>query len=291
MNAHPFSEGLLWQATRGDTTIHLFGTFHLYDDVAAGFMKRLMPLIKKADAAFVEGNRADLAKLKKMVTSATGLLFRTAGPTLPEALTEEEWQLLSAALKERGTPPFLARKMATWMVSAQLSIPACAIKMSRDGLEGIDFLIIDAATDLGVDTHSLEPFDTLIRVFSATAPEEELQVIRMALANLRYGTDGFITMRNQYRHQRVSEIWEFSKLLAFNSMTISWAGLDAIFAETEELLVHSRNQNWMNELLPKAEGKTVLVAAGALHLPGEKGLLTLLKTQGFQIKRLELATE
>ena len=58
------------------------------------------------------------------------------------------------------------------------------------------------------------------------------------------------------------------------------------YEEFEDLLITRRNQAWMGPILRAASSGSVLVAAGALHLPGENGLLRLLEKEGFAITRI-----
>lgn len=51
----------------------------------------------------------------------------------------------------------------------------------------------------------------------------------------------------------------------------------------EEELIFSRNANWAKLLPAIMQKKSTLFAVGCLHLPGEKGLLNLLKQAGYTI--------
>lgn len=57
--------------------------------------------------------------------------------------------------------------------------------------------------------------------------------------------------------------------------------------EWAERMLHQRNANWvrvMTALLPTA---SVLIAVGAGHLPGDKGLINLLRNEGYTVKAVE----
>ena len=45
--------------------------------------------------------------------------------------------------------------------------------------------------------------------------------------------------------------------------------------------IHARNQRMAQTLLQQLENTTVFVAVGALHLPGEQGLINILRQHGF----------
>ena len=285
--AQPYPEGLLWQAKRGDTTIWLFGTYHLYDAEALKFMGRIRPLIQLADTVFVEGTTEDMDRLKSETLRRPELMFNYDNPTLPDSLSEADWQVLSAEIKARGIPPFLAAKMAPWLVSVTLSLPVCAVKLMAEGKKGLDFQIMEYASAEGKPIKALERFDTILTIFADLSFDDQIKMVQSAIPSLANGEDAFATMRAQYLNGRVLEIWEFSRLLAYEHSTFSRAEVDEMMATTEISLMRDRNLDWLSRLLPEAEGKTVFLAAGALHLAGRHGLLTLLDQRGFELLRLD----
>ncbi len=58
-------------------------------------------------------------------------------------------------------------------------------------------------------------------------------------------------------------------------------GMDA---SSKEKLINERNAAWAETLKTEIPGGSVLVAVGAGHLPGEKGLLALLENLGFKVE-------
>lgn len=57
--------------------------------------------------------------------------------------------------------------------------------------------------------------------------------------------------------------------------------------EWSERMINRRNANWariMAGLLPSA---SVLIAVGAGHLPGEKGLISLLRKEGYSVEAVK----
>ncbi|HKP32080.1 MAG TPA: TraB/GumN family protein, partial [Chitinophagaceae bacterium] len=51
-----------------------------------------------------------------------------------------------------------------------------------------------------------------------------------------------------------------------------------------DLLIYNRNRHWMQQLAFILRTEPTLVAVGAGHLPGEDGMLSLLKKSGFAVK-------
>jgi hypothetical protein len=54
-----------------------------------------------------------------------------------------------------------------------------------------------------------------------------------------------------------------------------------------ERLLYARTERMLQRLQPLLEGGGVFVAIGALHLPGDRGLLRLLADRGYTITRVD----
>jgi uncharacterized protein YbaP (TraB family) len=54
----------------------------------------------------------------------------------------------------------------------------------------------------------------------------------------------------------------------------------------EELLLTRRNINWIGQLKAIMHKESVFVAVGAGHLVGEKGLINLLRKEGYTVEPL-----
>ena len=52
--------------------------------------------------------------------------------------------------------------------------------------------------------------------------------------------------------------------------------------------IAKRNHRMLDSLLPHLESGTVFTAVGAMHLPGEEGLLSLLRQNGFELMPLAM---
>jgi hypothetical protein len=52
-------------------------------------------------------------------------------------------------------------------------------------------------------------------------------------------------------------------------------------------LINQRNINWVAQFPAIANNKSLLIAVGAGHLGGQRGVLNLLKQKGYQIRAIE----
>ncbi|UOG74385.1 TraB/GumN family protein [Hymenobacter tibetensis] len=60
------------------------------------------------------------------------------------------------------------------------------------------------------------------------------------------------------------------------------------FQQYEDLLLDSRNQRWIADMERHATAKPTFFAVGAAHLGGSKGVLALLRQQGYQVRPVAL---
>jgi len=290
VSAYPFARGIYWRAQKGKTRITIFGTYHVPDRATARFMRRIRPAILKADVVFLEAVRSDFAKLKKKIADRPQLLeLRPGQPSLPEALSQQEWARLAAAMERNGIEPFVGARMAPWAISGVLDTSPCIRKSVRQaGVRGLDWTIMETAEKRGIPTRDLEPYDTIFRIFNGLGFRDQLAMLRIELVNARFARDSFTTLRKQYLTQNIRQIWELSRLQAYRAGTQSRARIDGMFAKYEEVMLSRRNRAWVRRLLRQARGKNVFVAVGALHLSGRQGVLNLLAGQGYIVTRLKL---
>jgi uncharacterized protein YbaP (TraB family) len=58
-------------------------------------------------------------------------------------------------------------------------------------------------------------------------------------------------------------------------------------ARFTDLLLYNRNQNWVTKMEPLMKEGTSVFAVGAGHLPGDKGILNLLRKMGYKVEPVE----
>ena len=281
---HPYPQGNLWRLQKTDSIIHVMGTFHLNDARFTDYLEPIWPIIDTADLVLLEGDSTAMKQLKAKITTDPSITFITDGPTLPELLTEEEWQQLSVEMSARGIPAFMVSKMRPWFVSMMLAIPPCAMSAMKEP-NGVDQRIIKRAEAQNIPTGSLEPFDT---VFSLFGDQDGLDMIRIGLAGTESGDAMIATMTDEYLAGHHRELWEFSRIYAFETMDHPKEAVAKMFSEMERVMLSERNINWIDGILTTAkDNDNLVIAVGAGHLSGEKGVLFLLKQAGYAVTRVD----
>ena len=284
----PFPQGNFWTATRGATHLTIVGTYHLNDPRFAPILARLTPILTHASLLMVEAGPAEEDHLKSDMAAHPEHLINTTGPTLPEALTASEWQTLSAAMKARGIPPFMAAKFQPWYISVLLDLPPCNLAASTKGPLGLDGQLIAQAQAHAVPITALEPYDTAFRIFATMSEARQLDMLRLSLAGNSPSAmaDMATTTANAYFAGEHRLLWEFGKAEALKIPGLDATKTRAEFAQIEAALLTDRNRAWIPRLIAATTGKTAVIAFGAAHLGGPDGVLNLLQHAGFTLTPL-----
>ena len=283
--AQPHAEGLLWRASRGNTRITLFGTYHYQHRKTGAHLDRLKPMIEAAQTVYLEMSPEDQAAFRKQLAEDPSTMFITQGETLPDLLGPEDWQDFAAEMEKRRIPSVVAAKFKPLWAAMMLGVGPCEARNGAMNASGIDALLGEHATQTGVETRSLEDFAQVLGRLDDQPLEKQVEMIRLTLAWPGDADDMSHTIRTRYLAGQVALTWEYSRMVSLEHGGPTAA---ADFARLEDILLTDRNRAWVEKLLAEVPGSQVLVAVGAGHLPGKAGLLHLLEKAGFTVERLPL---
>jgi uncharacterized protein YbaP (TraB family) len=265
---------------------------HFHDPRHDASIKRVTPLITETDQVFLEISKDDETEMMRLFTSDPGVYSITKGPSLMERLGPEAWAKLTDRLRSRGIPPFLAAKYQPWFLGINLMMPECVIEDLKAKRFGIDRRLNLLAVEMNRPTRSLDDPKALLAYFAKDPLDQQVAQMRWSLLlDLPEDptTSGIV---NFYFQEETQMAWVYTMYHAEQS-TRGLPQADAkrlsdILHEIMDDLIIGRNEAWVQKLVPELENTPSFVAVGALHLPGEKGVLQLLHEQGFSIQRLPL---
>ncbi|GGG80743.1 TraB/GumN family protein [Salipiger pallidus] len=284
----PYATGNRWRATKDGEVIDIVGTMHLSDPRLDGPAARLRPLVEEAGAVLLEMSPEGRDQLMKAMGSQPELILLD-GDTLPELMTEDDWQALAAAVSERGLPAPMAAKMRPWYLSMILSMPPC-MQAAMAEQNGLDSRIEAMASEADVPVLALEPWDTTFDIFNAEPLEDQVEILIAALAQMKDGgEDGLATTIAAYFDEEPGEMWQFASILMQRSGQYEQEEAQRLMDETNEALLTARNRAWIPVMLEAAEATEgpLLAGFGAAHLPGQDGVLHLLEQEGWTLTREE----
>ncbi len=261
---------------------YLLGTMHLADSRIASLDGAKGEAFNKAQTVIVENIEAlDSAEASVAIIQYKEMTLYTDGTTLADRLDPETLAKLQKTAEARGIPYSSALVMQPWLVAASLSLPACEMAAKQQGAEVLDGLIGTRAKAEGKELVGLE---TIGEQFSAMAnmPEEfHLMALKETLDLGGVAEDVIETMKLLYLEGRIGMIEPLTKSVAPQT-----AG-SKDYAEFNTRLITDRNKVMAERSLAYMEKGNAFMAVGALHLPGELGLVELLRREGYSLSAVE----
>jgi uncharacterized protein YbaP (TraB family) len=265
----PFSQGLLYKITPpGKPVSYLFGTIHSDDE-------RVLSLPHEVDQAFLDAStlyvEIDMGAANLM--TAMTAMFIDDGRELPQILGASLYQQAVDAVAVLGLPEVAVRYYKPWALAMMLSMPA-----AKSG-QFMDLVLYQRAVQLNKKVAGLETAKEQLDLFDTLSEVDQITFLRETLNNLDKLPTIFQALLENYLKR------DLKALMALNDQ-LSQAGDPELSKLFQSRIVDERNLRMVDRLRePLAKGG-LFVAVGALHLPGEKGMLRLLEQRGYQVVRL-----
>lgn len=270
VQAEQFSRGLLFSVEReGQPVSYLFGTMHSGDSRVLALSSPVTTALEQAQQFIMEVSLDGTA-----VLSSLGELWLLDGQTLREVAGERVYRQLQQVAEQVGIPEQTFTYMKPWVVMIMFSLPP------GDYREILDTRLMQLALSQGKPILGLESANEQFEVFDGLPIEQQVGLLELALKQYPELPTQFENLLQAYLDK------DLARLLQLGTEQLEDTP-PALAEVVMHRLLERRNQRMLDRLLPLMESQSSFVAVGALHLPGEQGLLTLLARQGFVVSRLD----
>jgi uncharacterized protein YbaP (TraB family) len=260
---------LLWRVSgKNITPSYLFGTMHMLcaDDIQLS--DSLTNAIQKADNVYLE---LDMDNIFEMMSAMTKMKMRN-DTTLADLLTKDEYEKVKTYFKENsGMIPFS-------MLETYKPLLAASMIMEQQGgqcdnMISMEQLIMQEAKKNDVKIKGMETMEYQLSIFdSIPYGFQAKQLVKMVEDGDKDNASEMKEVTDAYRNQQLNKMEELTKKEDM--------GIES-FAN---LLLYNRNANWAKKLEGLLTDKSLVIAVGAGHLPGEKGVINLLRKAGYKVE-------
>lgn len=282
-SATPNADAVLWRIERkGVPASYLLGTIHMTDPRVTTLSPAVEKAIAASDTVALEVADVSTDATSAALAKAARLVLFTDGRTLDKLLSDEEYAKVKKTLSGAGLPGEAAAMFRPWVVSMILSVSACERQKVKDGLPVLDMQIASAARKRGVKVVGLETIESQLSAMAAIPDDQQIAMLRASLKFAHRSNDTMETLLQLYLKRDMGAAWPFHLALA------EQAGVGRqSFAAFQKGIVNDRNEQMRDAALPLIEKGRALVAVGALHLVGDKGLVALLRGNGYSLTPIE----
>lgn len=274
----PNAEAIFWKVEKdGNEPSWLYGTMHMADPEIATIPDDAKNAILKSDSLVIEtlGVLDKQASAKAMAGLAHLTLLKEG--TLRDLIADELEADLEAAVTERGIPIQLADRMQPWLIATTVALPICEFTRKQSGEKVLDSALAEFAKQNGKSIKGLETVEEQLTALAGLPRDYHVSALEETLASGDLATDMIETMKVLYLSSQMGAVFPLMKAV----MPVAGSGEGV--AQFQEALIDERNHTMAERALPIIEKGSAFVAVGALHLPGDTGLVKLMREAGFTV--------
>jgi len=259
---------LLWEISGNglQQNSYVFGTMHLIKEKDF-FITDLIKEKLKHSQSFITEIDMDIPFSKQLEIAKK--MYLPEGKTLKDYVSEEDFSLFksividSLNLKESKFEKYI--KLKPFFLSALLT------KQTTGKIKAYEKELYKIAKNKGIPSDGLESFDFQFSLVDATPIDEQARSLITEIKNFRQSEQLLNEMVEYYKLQDLSKIY---------SLIVTGSDSNSEFNEN---YIFNRNKKWIPLIEEKIKSKSCFIAVGAAHLPGENGILNLLKKQGYTV--------
>lgn len=295
--------GWLWKISGNGLThpSYLFGTYHGTFNILYGYVDSIPGFHQALDAC---SQYVGETLLSKGATTLPNLLANTKlhkDTTYHDLLNDNDYYFLDSILRHKINVPLDKMYMKPLFLTILLGNIDGIEKLKKAGytknqIDSINSQLMDGTlekkvkekgyTTIGLETVS-EQFEMMI---SGNDQERANQLVdsyrneeNSEFTKFTALTD---TLSKVYRSQSMKSLIEYE--IQIDSFYLnSCTQIQRMGAHQRQVLLKSRNKNWITQIPELIKDKPTFIAVGVRHLPGEYGLIALLRKEGYKIEAFE----
>lgn len=254
---------LLWEVSGNglEKPSYLFGTFHMMCKDKFMIKDKVQNALAKTEQTVLEINFTDMSQMADMQK------MMIADKKLSERMTPEETERFKAGLAKLGmkfedVDQFAPMALYSTLMMKYFECPA-------QDLKSLDMELMQATLAKGKSIEGLETIKKQIEVFEKYLTIDEL--IKF-VEEFDKGKALMQVMLNDYLAEDI------------NKVSAIMHSEEHMSKEQQEIMLDGRNIDWLTKMPEMMKTKSTFFAVGAGHLPGDKGVIKLLRDKGYTVK-------
>ena len=267
-----FDSGLLWKISHPSAQdiapSHLFGTIHSEDP-------RVLQLPYKVRDAFDASSHFCMEVVfdaRTSLTLAQSMVYRD-GQELQSILGGMLFNKVAALMAGHGIPKPALMQMKPWAVFTTLSSP------KKETGVFLDIALSKQAKQQGKPVCGLETAEEQVAVFEAATTEDQVVLLRETVRQYPELPKQFAQLLDRYLARDLAGLVTLSEENIPKDPEVK-----RVYQTLLKRLLDQRNTRMRERMMAKLEVGRAFIAVGALHLPGENGLLHMLHGRGFTLE-------
>lgn len=282
LSAAPAEENryFFYRAVKSDVTIYLLGSMHMGRPNDVDYPEKIYSALRGSRLFILEGE----VRKEKIRTPDLSLTYLPAGTTIKNLLTGTEKAQLEKICDKLGVRLETFERFEPWFLEFMFGYRMAFNQgfVLEYGTEHRLLRYIQKKMPAATRPHifALEASDEVLRTMHGVPMADQLRRFRTFLSySDKMGESNAVEMQNFWRKGDDAQV-----LKIFHYYYSESAAESSMFSR---MLLYDRNQRMAERLgLVSRYPGQYFVVTGALHLIGDKSILSYLKQAGFKIERL-----
>lgn len=265
---------LLWKITGPglDKPSYLFGTIHMLCKDDAVISKNLANAIRECDEVYFE---VDMDNMFEMLTAVRKMRMR-GDTTLKDLLNDEDYRKVKEYFEKKSSMlPFYVLETYKPILAASTLEQG---SMPCENTAMMEQVLMEKAKEHEKNIRGLESLSYQAGVLDSIPYRLQAEQLVQYIDKASKGEDNKKEMEKMFKAYKDQDLKKLEEFLLETD-----AGMEG-FAD---ILLYHRNQNWVKKLKDILGEKSLVVAVGAGHLPGKKGMINLLRNEGYVLTPVE----
>ena len=262
----PEENTLLWEVTSPGQAkpSFLFGTIHLICPADFAISDSLKSTLARTQQVALEIDMDDPGMMAGMMKS----MNMSDGNELKKLLSEKEYTRLSQFYKDSvGVSLAMFEKAKPFILMGPLFNAVLSCQPQSYEMELVSLAAKQKSEVIGIET-----LEEQMAIFDTISYQDQMKMILTMIDSLPQARREFSNLVSLYKSQKVNELYDL--------MMKSNYGMEG----NEEVMLFARNQKWIPRIKKIASEKPTFFAVGAGHLGGERGVIALLRKEGFKVR-------
>ena len=259
-----YSSAVLWKISRdGLKPSYIFGTIHVSDPA----ITTLPPVVREkldSTSVFVMEALPDSEEVERF----SNRMFFNDGTTLRDFLDDDLLKLTNSIMGHYNYSPEAVILMKPWAAFLIMNYPA------EEGIP-LDLKLLKIARNNGAKLHGLETLTEQAEIFSNFNLKTQVRFLLDTICNYDILNNDFEIMKSLYLKRDLNALYSYNDKYTFSQ--------EKIYKDLVTKILTDRNRIMVDRLRSILAKGGAFIAIGALHLPGNDGVLSLLADRGYRI--------
>ena len=261
------SPGILWEVSKsGLKSSYLYGTIHVSDPDVTNLPSQVSKALNESTQFIMEA----LPNVEQLMLFSQSMFFndgRLLSSLVDKPIYESTKKILSAY--QLGSDAVSVMK--PWAAFLLMNYPP-------DEGEPLDMVLLSIAQQNGASVAGLETLKEQGELFSGLTIPEQVKLLTDTVCHYDVVEQDFKALKAFYLKRDLEGLFNYVHRYSMEE--------NQVYEKLMKKLIEDRNRIMAERMQTVLKEGNAFVAVGAMHLPGEDGILSLLEKQGYSVKSI-----